>query len=116
MSEGISTKGDVYSFGVLLLEMMTGCRPTDEKFSNGTSLHDFVDRSFLDNVDGVVDPTMRQDDTSANEVLQNCIIPLVKIGLSCSMASPKERPGMDKVSTEILTIKNMLSSIHYHSR
>ncbi|OEL16345.1 putative LRR receptor-like serine/threonine-protein kinase [Dichanthelium oligosanthes] len=111
MSEDISTKGDVYSFGVLLLEMMTGCRPTDEKFSNGTSLHEFVNRAFPENVAEVVDPTMLQDDINTAELLQNCIIPLGRIGLSCSMTSPKERPGMDKVSTEILTIKNMFSSI-----
>lgn len=116
MSQDISTKGDVYSFGVLLLEMMAGCRPTDEKFCNGTSLHEFVDRAFPKNINEVVDPTMLQDDISANDVLQNCIIPLVKIGLSCSMTSPKERPGMDKVSTEILAIKNMFSSIHGHDQ
>jgi len=116
MSQDISTKGDVYSFGVLLLEMMTGCRPTDEKFSNGTSLHEFVDKTFPKNINEIVDPTMLQDDISATEVLQSCIIPLLKIGLSCSMTSPKERPGMDKVSTEIVAIKNMFSRIHEHDQ
>lgn len=114
MTESISTKGDVYSFGVLLLEMMTGCRPTDEKFSNGTTLHEFVDRAFQNNIDEVVDPVMTQDNINETEVLHNCIIPLIKVGLSCSMTSPKDRPGMDKVSTEILTIKNRFSSIHEH--
>ena len=116
MSQDISTKGDVYSFGVVLLEMMTGCRPTDEKFSNGTSLHEFVDRAFPKNINEVVDPSILQDDINATEFLHNCIIPLVKIGLSCSMTSPKERPGMDKVSTEIVAIKNMFSRIHEHDQ
>jgi len=32
------------------------------------------------------------------------------------MTSPKERPGMDKVSTEIIAIKNMFSRIHEHDQ
>eukprot|EP01018_Ginkgo_biloba_P035614 Gb_00730 [translate_table: standard] len=34
----ISSKGDVYSFGVLLLEMITQKRPTDEMFADGLTL------------------------------------------------------------------------------
>ncbi|XP_058181881.1 LRR receptor-like serine/threonine-protein kinase EFR [Rhododendron vialii] len=37
----ISTQGDVYSYGILLLEMMTGRRPTDEIFTDRQSLHEF---------------------------------------------------------------------------
>uniref|UniRef100_A0A0A9GPQ7 Uncharacterized protein n=1 Tax=Arundo donax TaxID=35708 RepID=A0A0A9GPQ7_ARUDO len=55
---------------------------------------------------------MLQDGVSTNKVMQNCIVPLVKVGLSCSMTSPKERPGMGQVSAEILTIKHMFSNIH----
>ena len=50
MSEGISNKGDVYSFGVLLLQMITGCSPTDERLGDGASLHEFVERAFPDNI------------------------------------------------------------------
>ncbi|KAF7109836.1 hypothetical protein CFC21_110035 [Triticum aestivum] len=109
MSEEISTKGDVYSFGVLLLQMITGRSPTDEKFSDGASLHEFVRRAFPDNICEVVDPTMLQDDSNAPEVMKNCVIPMVKIGLSCSMTSPKERPDMGQVSAEIFRIKHLAS-------
>ncbi|KAK1610970.1 hypothetical protein QYE76_034643 [Lolium multiflorum] len=109
MSEGISTKGDVYSFGVLLLQMMTGCSPTDEKFSDGGTLREFVDRAFPDNINAVADPAMLQDDSNAAEVMTKCVIPLVRVGLSCSKTSPKERPDMGRVSTEILGIIHVAS-------
>ncbi|TYI07959.1 hypothetical protein ES332_A10G263000v1 [Gossypium tomentosum] len=35
----LSTNGDVYSYGILLLEMLTGKRPTNERFKEGLSLH-----------------------------------------------------------------------------
>ncbi|XP_044961160.1 probable LRR receptor-like serine/threonine-protein kinase At3g47570 [Hordeum vulgare subsp. vulgare] len=109
MSKEISTKGDVYSFGVLLLQMITGQSPTDGKFSDGASLHEFVRRAFPDNICGVVDPALLQDDRNTPEVMEKCVIPMVRIGLSCSMTSPKDRPDMGQVSAEILRIKHLAS-------
>ncbi|KAM7473839.1 hypothetical protein LguiB_021189 [Lonicera macranthoides] len=34
--------GDVYSYGVLLLELFTGRRPTDDMFKDGLNLHNYV--------------------------------------------------------------------------
>ncbi|XP_052876312.1 probable LRR receptor-like serine/threonine-protein kinase At3g47570 [Gossypium arboreum] len=43
----LSTNGDVYSYGILLLEMLTGKRPTNERFKEGLSLHNcFLDALF----------------------------------------------------------------------
>ncbi|KAF8648364.1 hypothetical protein HU200_064950 [Digitaria exilis] len=109
MKKKISTKGDVYSFGILLLEMITGRRPTDEKVCDGTNLHGFVERAFPEKIPEIANPTMLQDEIDAAEAMKNYVIPLVRIGLSCSMTSPKERPEMVRVYTEILTIKQKFS-------
>ncbi|CAN6248167.1 unnamed protein product [Urochloa humidicola] len=107
MGCGISTKGDVYSFGVLLLEMLTGKRPTDEMFVDGLSLHSFTDSMFPDRVAEILDPNMAHLDHKLFTELwvQSYIIPLVAIGLSCSMGSPKGRPGMHDVCAKLSAIK-----------
>ncbi|CAL8126809.1 unnamed protein product [Prunus armeniaca] len=50
MGSEVSKSGDVYSFGILLLEMFTGRRPTDHLFSDGLNLHNFVKTAFPDRV------------------------------------------------------------------
>ena len=42
MGGEVSTEGDVYSFGVFLMEMFLGKRPTDEMFKDDLNLHNFV--------------------------------------------------------------------------
>lgn len=103
----ISTGGDVYSFGVLLLEMLTAKRPTDALFGNSLSLHKYVDLAFPDRIGEVLDPHMpyEEDEVIVTLCIQNFIIPLVEIGLVCSMESPKDRPGMRDVCAKIVAIK-----------
>ncbi|KAK1394290.1 hypothetical protein POM88_013346 [Heracleum sosnowskyi] len=55
MGSDISIQGDVYSFGILLLELFTGRRPTDEVFRDGMNLHNFVNMAVGDQVMVVVD-------------------------------------------------------------
>jgi serine/threonine protein kinase len=53
-----SIQGDVYSCGILVLEMFTGRRPTDEMFKDGPNLHNFVKMALLERLDQIVDPLL----------------------------------------------------------
>ncbi|KAJ4772008.1 Leucine-rich receptor-like protein kinase family protein [Rhynchospora pubera] len=53
-----SVEGDVYSYGILLLEMFTGVSPTDERLRDGVSLHKHVEMAFPEQVWDIIDRKM----------------------------------------------------------
>ncbi|XP_040957993.1 probable LRR receptor-like serine/threonine-protein kinase At3g47570 [Gossypium hirsutum] len=97
MGSELSTKGDVYSYGILLLEMFTGKRPTDEKFKEGLSLHNFVKSALPDRVIEILDPILFEERVQQetlkgkclrNEIHLQCLNLIYEIGLICSAESP----------------------------
>ncbi|GJY86572.1 leucine-rich repeat protein, partial [Tanacetum coccineum] len=74
--------GDVDSFGILLLEVMTGKKPTYDMFNDGLSLHKFAYMALLDH-----------------------------IGVSCSLDSPPQRLKIEIVVNELQHIVDVLQNI-----
>ncbi|XP_059457763.1 probable LRR receptor-like serine/threonine-protein kinase At3g47570 [Corylus avellana] len=53
-----SAQGDVYSYGIFLLEMFTGKRPTDKMFKDGFNLQNFVNMALPEKLVQIVDPNL----------------------------------------------------------
>lgn len=121
MGSKVSTEGDIYSFGILLLEIFTGKRPTDAEFGDAENLSLFVKRALPEKVAEIVDHGLivereEEEASSSNRSAQakrgkihECLISILRIGVMCSEESPKERMKINHVLKELLAIKrNML--------
>ncbi|CAK9135772.1 unnamed protein product [Ilex paraguariensis] len=118
----ISTNGDVYSYGICLLEMMTGRRPTDGMFQDGINLHNFVRMAIPDNAIEILDQVLLNDNEEDVEAAENmtrkcqnrankikeCLVSVVRIGVACSVESPQERIKISDVVHELQSVKNKL--------
>ncbi|KAL3500027.1 hypothetical protein ACH5RR_039120 [Cinchona calisaya] len=117
MGGEVSIQGDIYSYGILLLELFTGKRPTDSMFTEDFSLHSYVKMALPHNVMELVDPkiTMEEDinprkftKTSKGSItwLEECYLSMFRIGVSCSADIQRERTDIKDVLTGLQAIRN----------
>ncbi|KAL5568796.1 hypothetical protein UlMin_025371, partial [Ulmus minor] len=128
-----SIQGDVYSFGILILEIFTARRPTDQVFDDSNNLYNFVKMALPDRIVEIVDPYLlsreveetpsgrginRNNVESQHEIVEsgnlnqlnvqtrNCLLSVLQLGLACSRESPKERANMNDAAKELNLTKN----------
>ncbi|KAH9300718.1 hypothetical protein KI387_012301, partial [Taxus chinensis] len=78
-------KWDVYSFGVIFLEMLTGKPPSEKDFATwGQSFLDEKQRILR-----IIDPTLRPEVEGKEEISIS-----LRIAFNCSSPSPQKRPAM----------------------
>ncbi|KAJ0112258.1 hypothetical protein Patl1_02938 [Pistacia atlantica] len=112
LGEKPSTSGDVYSFGVMLLELFTGMSPIQESFSGELNLVKWVESSFPENVMQVLDAelnNLQHQGQSINPEKQNhVLIIIIGLGLSCTKDSPDRRISIREALRSLKTAKDTL--------
>ncbi|PRQ56418.1 putative protein kinase RLK-Pelle-LRR-XII-1 family [Rosa chinensis] len=102
--EGIVTRrGDVYSFGIVLMETFTRKKPTDEMFGD-ISLKQWVANSpLLDVVDANLLGTEEGNREFVNK--REGLSSIMRLALTCSTESPEERINMQEALATLNKIK-----------
>ncbi|KAK4277630.1 hypothetical protein QN277_015599 [Acacia crassicarpa] len=133
-----STLGDVYSFGILLLEMFIGKRPTDEKFKDGLSLEKFaaamdenqivnaVEAKLFNDFEWSTTPSSStggfrsEEDSSDNydgsfrlsqRKAGECVAAVIRVGLSCAAEMPTNRLTMREALKKLQAIRQTLLAV-----
>uniref|UniRef100_A0A175YM57 non-specific serine/threonine protein kinase n=1 Tax=Daucus carota subsp. sativus TaxID=79200 RepID=A0A175YM57_DAUCS len=92
LCEKASTSGDVYSYGVMLLDLFTGMSPLQECFSGESNLVKWAESNFLEAEVQVlnVQDEVQYEETSMNPEYE-CLMKVIKVGLACAKDSPDGR-------------------------
>ncbi|CAM8978896.1 unnamed protein product [Rhodiola kirilowii] len=120
----ISTQGDIYSYGIVLLELITGKRPTDDMFNNGMSLRSFCERAISSDhihVEEVIDQHLVNELHEAAGTQRNSeqikleyhtvLVSFVEIGISCSAESSRDRMDIQSAVKCLERIKEKCSRV-----
>ena len=122
MDGQVSIQGDMYSYGVLLLEMFTGKRPTDSLFQGGRTLESYVAVCYTDRIMEIVDPDLlhldngglSEGDSSRNvvdtEKLLECVASIFRVGLQCANESSRARMHITHAIRELAMVKDVLAN------
>ncbi|XP_019082456.1 PREDICTED: putative receptor-like protein kinase At3g47110 [Camelina sativa] len=100
-----SIYGDVYSFGVLLLEMFTGKRPTDELFGGNVTLHSYTESAFPGRVLDIADRLLLHRGLRVGFPAAECLTMVLEVGLRCCEEFPTNRLTMSEAIKELFSIR-----------
>uniref|UniRef100_A0A5K1FG33 Serine-threonine/tyrosine-protein kinase catalytic domain-containing protein n=1 Tax=Nymphaea colorata TaxID=210225 RepID=A0A5K1FG33_9MAGN len=111
MARNVSAKANVYSYGILLLEMSTRRKPTDEQFDGDFSLRQWVAEAFPVAISDVINSHLLNEsnntatERSAATARKELLVMIMEIGFLCSRESTNERMEMKQVVAGLRRIR-----------
>uniref|UniRef100_A0A7N0U380 non-specific serine/threonine protein kinase n=1 Tax=Kalanchoe fedtschenkoi TaxID=63787 RepID=A0A7N0U380_KALFE len=109
MGAVISPPGDTYSYGILLLELITGRRPTDDMPSNEMSLRSFCERALTENIEEVVDRCLVNEMQRNPEQIKlqflSLMVSFTEVGISCAAESSGDRMDVQSAVNRLKGLK-----------
>uniref|UniRef100_A0A5B7BLI5 Putative LRR receptor-like serine/threonine-protein kinase RCH1 n=1 Tax=Davidia involucrata TaxID=16924 RepID=A0A5B7BLI5_DAVIN len=101
----ITEKSDVYSYGIVLLEVLTGMEPTDCRIPEGAHIVSWVNKELREKhreFTTILDQQLLQKSgTQTQEMLQ-----VLGVALLCVNPCPEERPTMKDVTAMLKGIRH----------
>jgi len=98
--------------------MFTALSPTSDMFRDNLNLHNYVAKALAQRVVEIIDPVLLHKGESHNRsqdllherssIFQDCLETVYHIGLACSVEEPRRRMSIDKVATQLHSIKKKL--------
>lgn len=101
----VSTRCDVYSYGIMLMEVFTRVKPSDQMFLEGKNLKSWVEDHIPNATMKVVDSNLLKANEQNFEEKLKCVTSLFELALECTYESPNDRLNMKEVVAKLQRIK-----------
>ncbi|KAL6614963.1 hypothetical protein ACP70R_037233 [Stipagrostis hirtigluma subsp. patula] len=113
----VSTHGDIYSYGILVLEMITGKRPTNNAFEGVLGLREHVEMALNNSAMDIIDIELLRELENDNSTAVgpsikrsvDSLLSLLKLGSLCSVETPSSRMSTKEIIKQLHEIKRALN-------
>ncbi|KAL2476721.1 Leucine-rich repeat protein kinase family protein [Abeliophyllum distichum] len=96
---------DVYSYGIVLMEILTRKKPTDDMFVGELTIRRWVFESFPDSIMDIVNVDVPRGEEENINARESCLKLLLGLALECTVDLPEERLDMEEVVVRLKKIK-----------